>query len=143
METQDIDLYNSIYRTASMGSESISQILPEVTAAPLRSELSEQLKCYHNDKNKIVSEMRKAGISPSPLPAVKKLMSKVGTAVELAGDSGSRHIAEMMIQGSNMGIIGLNKALNSDRNAPAPVVRQAQDMLDSEQKYIDRLKKYL
>lgn len=49
----------------------------------------------------------------------------------------------MLIQGTNMGIIKINKALNHTVTASPKLVQEAKDMLKKEQAYIDNLKGYL
>ncbi|MDE7279798.1 MAG: hypothetical protein K2N26_08760, partial [Oscillospiraceae bacterium] len=80
---------------------------------------------------------------PLPLPKTTKLMSKMVICLNCAKDKSTEHIAEMLIQGTNMGIININKALNHTVTASPKLVQEAKDMLSKEQAYIDNLKGYL
>ena len=137
------DLRNAMYQTASMGTESIKQVMPKVSSKSLRNELAHQMNNYHEERSEIVSQMRRNRMNPTPLPPGQRFMSKAGIALDLARDSDNAHIAEMMIKGTNMGIIKINKALNNSGGIPAGTVRQAKAMLEKEQDYIEHLKKFL
>ncbi|MGN1417516.1 MAG: hypothetical protein ACI4XF_11765, partial [Oscillospiraceae bacterium] len=102
------NLENSLYQNAAMGTYAIRQVLPKVSDGELKKELNKQLNMYHNESNAVASSMRGNSNVPQRLPVMKRAMSKAGIAFELARDNSSEHIAEMMIQGTNMGIIDIN-----------------------------------
>ena len=137
------NLQNSMYQTAAMGTEAIRQVMPRVSSKELKSELSRQMLNYHDERSALVSQMHRDRLNPTPLPPAARLMSKAGIALNLMKDPENSHIAEMMIQGTNMGIIKLNRALNGSYGVTPAVARQARSMLDKEQEYIERLKKFL
>ena len=60
-------------------------------------------------------------------------------------DTSLSHIAEMMIQGSNMGIIEMNKCINTCERGGCEggAVKLAQDIVEFEQQNLERMKKYL
>jgi len=53
------------------------------------------------------------------------------------------HIAELMITGTAMGIIDVNKKLNRFDGADTEVKKMAEDFLTNEQRNIDELKRHL
>lgn len=132
-----------MYQTASMGSRSINQVLSKVTDPQLKSELNRQMNTYRNETNTVVDRMREEHLSPQQLPLAARAMSSMGIAFNLARDNSTEHIAEMMIKGTNMGVLKLNKALNAASDLSPELERSAKEMLDREQKYIDRMKKFL
>ena len=58
-------------------------------------------------------------------------------------NTSTSHIAELMIRGSNRGIIDMNKTLNRYPDAKGSAVELAKELMDFEEKNITRLKKYL
>ena len=70
-------------------------------------------------------------------------MTSAGIALNCAKDSSSEHIAEMLVQGTNMGIIKINQAINRTSQSNSRFVEEAKIQLKKEQHYIDNLKKYL
>lgn len=143
MSAESNRLYDALYQNAEMGTSSIKQIFPKVSDTNLKNELRKQLSNYQSRENAIIGSMRPYNIRPKPLPAMTKVMSKFGIAFKCAKDNSTEHIAEMLIQGTNMGIIKINKALNHTADAGSGLVNDAKDMLTKEQAYIDNLKGYL
>ena len=74
-------------------------------------------------------------------------MAKVTTYVmanlEMLKDDSSSNIAKLMIEGSNKGIIEINKNLNSYNNMNSKIIKLAKKLLATEQHNIDELKIYL
>lgn len=136
-------LFDALYQNAEMGTSSIKQIFPKVSDTKLKNELRKQLANYQGQENMIIGSMRAYNMKPQPLPKTAKLMSKMGICFNCAKDKSTEHIAEMLIQGTNMGIIKINKALNHTVTASPKLVQEAKDMLTREQAYIDNLKGYL
>lgn len=136
-------LYNALYQNAEMGTSSIRKVFPKVQDSKLKSELRMQLSNYKNQTNQLMGEMRSQNMKPEPVPKMTKMMTSMGIAMNCAKDNSTEHIAEMLIQGTNMGVIKINKALNSSVTAAPKLVQEAKLMLSKEQKYIDNLKSYL
>ncbi len=143
MRTTDTDVENALFQNASMGVSSIRQVLPKVHSKDLKGELIRQLNYYHDESNTAVSELKSANIKPKQESLMARAMAKAGIAFNLAKDNSTANIAEMMIQGTNMGIINVNRALNGSKNLSPDAAKQAKKMLVGEQQYIDSLKKYL
>jgi len=143
MSEQTNKLYDALYQNAEMGTSSIKQIFPKVTDTKLKNELRKQLSSYRTQENAVTAEMKPYGIKPQKLSPMVKAMSKIGICFNCAKDKSTEHIAEMLIQGTNMGIIKINKALNHTVTASPALVQDAKEMLTKEQAYIDNLKGYL
>ena len=58
-------------------------------------------------------------------------------------DASPSHIAEMVIQGDTMGITSLTRELNNNPLASSEVTALGQELIRSEQRNIESLKKYL
>jgi len=58
-------------------------------------------------------------------------------------NSSDSHIAQMVIQGSTMGITQMTKLLNSKPNADGPSAQIAKEFIYKEQDNIEEMKKYL
>jgi translation initiation factor 2B subunit (eIF-2B alpha/beta/delta family) len=74
-----------------------------------------------------------------------RLSARMGVALNTMIDSTTSHIAEMMIQGSNMGITDMTKLLN-DHTAHGTAKKAAElarEVIAFEEENLERLKKYL
>lgn len=139
----ETNLLSAIYQNADMGCSSIEKIIPKIADNELRSEVTSQLRRYRRSYNRVCSELHAERTEPKKLNPFTKAMSDIGLAVSCAADSSTSNIAKMLIQGTNMGIIRLNKSLNAADDVSESTRNEAVDMLKAEQAYIDKLKPYL
>lgn len=139
----ETNLLSAIYQNADMGCSSIEKIIPKIADNELRSEVTSQLRRYRRSYNRVCSELHAERTEPKKLNPFTKAMSDIGLAVSCAADSSTSNIAKMLIQGTNMGIIRLNKSLNAADDVSESARNEAVDMLRTEQAYIDKLKPYL
>ena len=137
------DLLTSLYKNASMGTSSIAAILPRVQNPQLCQELEAQLDRYQEScrtlRQKLPKDKNFTGLHQKTSEFYAKSSIRLSTLL----DSSSSHVAELMIQGTNMGVIEISKALNTDKDAPPKLKEDAAAMLKREQQYIDKLKYYL
>mgnify|MGYP004668031035 FL=1 len=136
----ETNLLSAIYQNADMGCSSIEKIIPKIADNELRSEVTSQLRRYRRSYNRVCSELHAERTEPKKLNPFTKAMSDIGLAVSCAADSSTSNIAKMLIQGTNMGIIRLNKSLNAADAVSESARTEAVDMLNAEQAAIDTLK---
>ena len=74
---------------------------------------------------------------------ITKMSAKMGTAFNTMMDDSPSHIADMMIQGSTMGITDMTKKLSELDEADAGAKELAEEYIGCEQKHIESMKKYL
>ncbi len=74
---------------------------------------------------------------------VADLMLKGSIHANTALNVSREHLAEMMIQGSSRGITSMWKTMKHNRLATDEAVELAQELVDFEEKNIERLKEYL
>ena len=133
-----------IYRNAQLALTSISDILPEVEDD---EKLKEELRAQHEEYEKFSARAailaRDLGIElkePNPL---KKAMMWGSIKMNTMTDNSRSHIAEMMLQGTVMGISSLRttagELLNGDERIPALL----EEMIDKEEEFEKRWKAYL
>ena len=140
---KNTDLINALYQNTEMGISSIKKLYPKIQNNNLKREIKSQLSIYKTQHSEIINSMKSNHISPKKVPIMIKAMTSTGIAFNCAKDSSSEHIAEMLIQGTNMGIIKINQALNRTSHNNHKFVNSAKSILQKEQEYIDNLKKYL
>lgn len=141
--SKETDILNSLYENVSMGESAIKQVLPKVKDNSLKSELQREFRDYKTQCNNITTQLKAENHRPEGAGLMTRAMSTAGIALNCAKDSSGKHIAEMMIQGTNMGVIKINKALNASSDASPKIVQEAKSILKNQQKYIDNLKSYL
>lgn len=136
-------LFDALYQNAEMGEKSIRRIFPKVQDTQLKKELRMQLSNYKEQSNKIINQMKAHNDKPKSVSPMTKIMTLAGITLNCAMNNSTEHIAEMLIQGTNMGVIKINKALNDTITSDTKIIQEAKDALSKEQRYIDNLKSYL
>ncbi|NLK38637.1 MAG: hypothetical protein GX303_00110 [Clostridiales bacterium] len=139
------DLYRHIYKNAEMGYDTIAKLLSKVTDDRFRAELTMQMEGYKRISDMAASRLKSINQPPKPISIAKKLPVRAGIAVNTLFDRSVSHIAEMMINGSSMGIVEITKKLNSVnlRDCEEEALNLGRDVAGFEQQNIERLKSYL
>ena len=156
----ECELLQEVYRGAAMGREAIRLLLPRVENARFRSDLMTQSRQYESTAANAEQQLRALGKCPRELAEGKRNMLRMSLGMNTLLNRETSHLAELMIQGSNMGIVSLTKILNSFgtptqnpaqtqqenlQTAPArnQAIQLARDTIRFEEDNIDRLKVYL
>ncbi len=143
MKNKNVEILNSLYQNTSMGITALEKIIPKVKDKSLKGELQAQLKNYNKQNERIIQAIYSYDATPKDINSYAKTSADIGISMNTMLSTSPGHIAKMMIQGTDMGIIDINKTLNEYTGIEQNVINQAKDMLTDEQKYIDKLKKYL
>lgn len=136
-------ILTAILQNAEMGTTAIRSIFPQVRDPALKNELRRQLSEYSRRSNTVNRQMHNLRISGKSITPMAKVMTVAGIKMKTVADNSTENIAKMLVQGTNMGIIDLNHALNSAADASTQLTGQARELLAKEQHYLDRLKAYL
>ncbi len=124
-----------IYRNSQLALQSISNILPETEDTDLREELLKEHEEYEKigGKAAILAKDRNIELkNPNPM---KKAMMWSSIKMSTMTDNSRAHIAEMMVQGTVMGITALKSSLGdmSDENADEGIKALAEELLALEE----------
>lgn len=136
-------LLNHIYQTAEMGREGIQSVLKYADEPRLSKALNSQLTEYERLQNAAGSMLQARGETPKGLGPVAKASSEVMSTMKAMTDRSPANIAEMMIQGSTMGV---TKSLRTIRDSDVKddgVRRLADRLLKTEQANIEEMKRFL
>ena len=129
-----------------------------VDNARFRSDLQTQFRQYQTTASNAENQMKAMGRCPKEVTNGEYTMLWLSLQGNTLCNRETSHLAEMMIQGSNMGIVSLTKALNSfapltqadaqqDAAPPTQPEQQALDLaratIQAEEDNITRLKVYL
>ena len=143
MVYNNVELLNKLYQNTTMGISALSTIIPKTKNPQLKGELQAQLTNYNNQSEALKTQIYSNNADPQDIGTFAKITSDASILMSTAINGTTSHIAEMMIQGTNMGVIDINKILNHTKVDDQSIITQAQDILTNEQQYIDKLKSYL
>ncbi len=143
--TTEESFLGAIYKNTKMGADSIINLLPHVKDDALRSVMTTQLDGYEKYAAKAEREMDVRGVRAKEENLVVRASAKMGMAFQTMMDSTTGHIAEMMVEGSNMGITDMTKLLNNydTCGCDSEAVRIAREVVHFEEHNLEVLKRFL
>lgn len=144
MENKNVKIVNYIMQNCEMGISSLKKLREMLESNEMQQELSEELKSYKSIYDKASRVNENLHGERTPVNMMQKLMAKMGVTMNMMMDKSDSHIAEMLIQGTNMGIIELNKILNSNPDySNEEILSILKELLEFEERRINKLKAYL
>lgn len=143
VQKQDLEIYKSVQKNAEMGMKAIDIITDKVHDAELSRQLSRQGLKYSELRNRAKEKLLEEKAEPYRGTYMQDMMLATGIHANTMLNTSSSHIAELVIQGSNRGITDMCKTLNHNRQAERTSVEFAKELMDFEEKNIERLKTYL
>ena len=134
-----------IYRNCQLALQSISNILPEVEEEKMRTEILMQHEEYEKISGKAAALAKDKGIELKEPNAMKKMIMWGSIKMNALKDNTTPHIAEMMLQGTLMGITAVRKTMGElppDYDCE-DIKGLLGDLLEMEERFEKRLKEYL
>lgn len=139
----NIELLNYIYQNAEMGKDSTEHLIEVCEDEYFKSILEKQFNEYKRVFDLAAQKLISADKDPKELSSLSKLSTDIMLNLKTLRDKSPSHIAEMMIQGSTMGIIDITKNLHKYNDASPAVLDLGQHLLKFQQDCIEDLKKFL
>ena len=139
----DLAVLNEASKIAKMGMSSISFLTSKIQDVDMKKMLVAMYSQYSNILAQINQHFEKYGEVPEDSPAYTKMMSFCGIKMNLMKDNTTSHIAEMMIQGTLMGVIECQKILNCNLDIEESTKKLLKDFNKFQRDNIDRLNAYL
>lgn len=143
MKHDDAKILKEIQRNTEMGMTAIETILDKIEDDEFSLELSRQSLRYAQIHNKALDQILEQEGEVYHGSQIADLMLKGSIHANTALNISREHLAEMMIQGSNRGITSMWKSMKHNRLATDAAVELAQELVDYEEKNIERMKEYL
>lgn len=140
----DIEMLSTISKTADMGRESLRQVLEKAEDSGLRHALSTQIKEYEKNYDAASRLLSSYGQPPMHTNPMAKMESQMMVSVKTKlTDNTTSKIAEMVMQGSTMGVTKMTKKLHEYHGNNHEISALAEQQIKTEQANIDEMKKFL
>ena len=143
VERDTIRLLRECDSGIKMGITAIDEVIDHVKGSRMKSVLSDskhENECLQTDLTSLLHEYKDRGKEPAP---VIKGMSWVKMNWEMLIDGTDSRIAEMMMDGCNMGIKSLSRYLNQYKAADEKSKDIAKRLISSEEKLSSDMRQYL
>ena len=144
METpQNRELLNAIYKNTRMATLAIDSIRDKFENKKLLSLIKKQNKKYEDITHRCEKIAQENNILLNDVGGMQKMMNTSTINVKTYIDNSTCHIAEMMIKGTNMGIIDVVKKTGEFKTASQEILKLAHDLQSAEEEFVDSLKTFL
>ena len=142
-DENEINVLDELNKGACMGRDAIHFILDKVEDEELKKELNNQYEKYRaiNDKiSELYPEYSEA--EPHETGAMNKIRTWYGIEMKTFMDSSTSKIAELLLQGTNMGIIEGRRLLNH-KDTDENVHQIVREYVGMQEEAVENLKKFL
>ncbi len=139
----NVKAITDVYKNAHIALQSISDLLPAVEDEDIRNELKEQYEGYEKIIGEISTFMVENQIERKDVNPFKKAMLWSSIKMKTLINSSRNQVAEMMINGTVMGVNELTAMKNEGSNLDEEILALLDKLLKLEEDYQERLKKYL
>lgn len=143
MRADDVKVLQGIQKNTDMAMKAIHAIGPKVYDDDLAVQIAREGMKYSELYNKATNELMNHKAKSYQSSGFQDMMLNSAIRGNTMFNTSTSHIAELMIQGSNRGLTDMWKILNHHENAGNMSVELAKELMDFEEKNIERLKKYL
>ena len=141
--SHDETLLGEVYKSVTMGVDSISTLIQKTTDTAMRSDLSTQLEEYQKFATVTKTKMYEKNFKVKESSIFAKIPAEVSMNVTTMMDNSNTKIAEMMINGSTMGVIGLTRTIRQTPDASPDCTQLAREVVTFEENSINKMKTYL
>ena len=144
MENQnEINVLDELNKGACMGMDAIHFIMDKVEEGGLKEELNRQYRKYKEISTKIYALYPEySSEEPHDTTTMNKFMTWYGIEMKTFMDTSTSKLTELLLQGTNMGIIEGRKLLNH-KTTNESVHKLVKEYVDMQEEAVEKLKQFL
>ena len=142
-EKKDVNVLDELNKGTCMGRDAIHFIMDKVKDENLKKELNRQYAKYKETNKKICDLYPEySDKEPHKTGTMYKVMTWYGIEMKTLLDDSTSKIAELLMQGTNMGIIEGRRLLN-DKNMDEEVHKICEEYVTFQEDAVEKLKPFL
>ena len=144
MENQNLNILDEVNKGATMGMDAIHFIYDKVSDNTFKEVLDGEYNKY-KDISRRVNELypNYSSKEPHETNAMNKMMTWYGIEMRTMMDDTTSKLSELLMQGTNMGIIEGRRLINQNQHAAQDVKNILHDFVTMQEDSVETLKKYL
>ena len=144
MENQNLNILDEVNKGATMGMDAISYVSEKVVDNDFKEVLNTEYNKYKNISNRVNNLYDNySNKEPHETNAMNKMMTWYGIQMKTMVDDTTSKLSELLMQGTNMGIIEGRRLLNQNQNIEPDVKDILNDFVVMQEDSVETLKKYL
>ena len=122
MENQNLNILDEVNKGATMGMNAISYVSEKVKDADFKTVLDVEYGKYQNISNRVNDLYSNySSKEPHETNAMNKMMTWYGIQMKTMTDDTTSKLSELLMQGTNMGIIEGRRLINQNNNIAVPI----------------------
>lgn len=138
------DVLDELNKGCVMGMDALRNILDKVEDKRFKKVLEDEFDKYKDVHRRIEEKYEDySREEPTETSAMNKAMTSMMTEMKLMNDNSDSKIAELLMQGTNMGIIEGKKLLNHKEHLDKEVESILKDFIDMQENSVETYKKFL
>lgn len=142
-EQGENELLELIYKNAEMGRDGLYYVLRKTDDTAFRKLVETQLMEYQSIMDEAEDKLRQNGRTARGVAGWEKATVRTTAACKTAMDSTPPALADMLIQGSAMGVTKIMRKITRLGNASEEVTALATRLRKTEENNIEQMKQYL
>ena len=145
MENNNLNILDEINKGATMGMDAISYVSEKVGDETFSKVLDGEYNKYKDISRRVINLYSNySDKEPHETNAMNKMMTWYGIQMNTITDKSNSKISELLMQGTNMGIIEGRRLLNQNQeNIATDVKNILNDFVVMQEDSVETLKKYL
>ncbi|MCI8272978.1 MAG: hypothetical protein HFJ55_02715 [Clostridia bacterium] len=144
MGEQNVKVLDEVNKGTTMGMDAISFILNKVKDNKFEEVLNVEYGKYKKIADRVDEIYSEYSFDkPQETNAMNKMMTWYGINMKTINDQSNSKISELLMQGTNMGIIEGRRLLNNNPSVDSKVKQILNDFVVMQEDSIETLKKYL
>ena len=144
MENQNLNILDEVNKGATMGMDAISYVSEKVEDNDFKKVLDTEYNKYKDISNRVNNLYDNySSKEPHKTNAMNKMMTWYGIQMKTMVDDTTSKLSELLMPGTNMGIIEGRRLLNQNQNIEPDVKNILNDFVVMQEDSVETLKKYL
>lgn len=143
MKKEDAAVLKEIQKNTHMAMKAIDAVSDKIYDDSMALQVARQSLKYGDIYNKATEKLLDAHAGTYKENALQDMVLVGGVHANTLLNTSTSHIAELLIQGSNRGLTHMWRAMNSYPELHDTAAEMAKELMDFEEKNIERLKKFL
>ena len=144
MENKNLNILDEVNKGATMGMDAITFVNEKVSDQTFKEVLDVEFNKY-KDISRRVNDLYSnySDKEPHETTTMNKMMTWYGIQMKTMTDDTTSKLSELLMQGTNMGIIEGRRLMNQNPNAAEDVKNILNDFVVMQEDSVETLKKYL
>ena len=144
MENKNLNILDEVNKGATMGMDAISYVSEKVTDDKFKNVLDTEYNKYQKISERVNDLYSNyTDKEPHETNTMNKMMTWYGVEMKTMSDKSNSNISELLMNGTNMGIIEGRRLLNQNKQLAPDVEKILDDFVTMQEDSIEKLKTFL